>query len=118
VILSLKEEIVSSGQMVALTSMAFGKAIVFSRVPAISQYFIEGVNGLGFEKGNPADLVQKLQELMSNPEMIEMLGRNARQTYERSFGMNRLISYIGNILNGRQCAKNKPAQSLRRDEPE
>jgi glycosyltransferase involved in cell wall biosynthesis len=104
VIIALKAEIVSSGQMVALSSMAFGKPIIYSQIPAISQYFENGVNGIGFIKGDAKDLALKVHALMSDKEMQRQLGNNARRAFQELYGSERLMKFIADILLDRSMA--------------
>jgi glycosyltransferase involved in cell wall biosynthesis len=69
--------------------MAAGRAVVASRTGQIAQVLSHGVNGLLYEAGDQAGLVNCLYRLAENPALREELGRNARSasqafTWERN----------------------------------
>lgn len=76
---------------------AMGKAVVGSRLGAISDIIREGQTGLTFEPGNPVDLREKLNQLLESPDLAATMGRNARHQIEREFDLEtsyeRLIGY-------------------------
>jgi glycosyltransferase involved in cell wall biosynthesis len=57
--------------------MAAGRAVVSSRIGQVAEIITDGINGLLFEPGDRAGLVESIQRLRRNPELQTQLGRNA-----------------------------------------
>ena len=64
-------------------AMAMQKAVVVSRLPALSEMVEEEVSGLTFEPENTDDLVRVLEPLIRDPERRHHLGRTAREWVAR-----------------------------------
>ncbi len=61
-----------------LESMAMGKAVLLSDVAPHTTLVQENVTGMLFHKDNAADLAEKLKVLLSDSELRNTLGKNAR----------------------------------------
>jgi len=59
-------------------SMAMGKAVVVSDVAAMAEFVADGETGRTFTKGDAADLVRVLSELLDDPVQRRNLGQAAR----------------------------------------
>ena len=57
--------------------MAAGRAVVSSRIGQVAEVITDGVNGLLFQPGDRTGLVECIQQLQTNPELREELGKNA-----------------------------------------
>ncbi len=71
----------SLGEATGLTileSMAAGRPIVASRLPAISEFVKHGQNGILFEPGDPEKLANSIISLMSNQKLREKLIQNGK----------------------------------------
>jgi glycosyltransferase involved in cell wall biosynthesis len=71
----------SLGEATGLTileSMAAGRPIVASRLPAISEFVKHGQNGMLFEPGDPEKLANSIISLMSNQKLQEKLIQNGK----------------------------------------
>ncbi len=66
--------------VVCLEAMALGCPVIASNVGGLAEIIVEGQNGLLFEPGNHRMLADKLNLILSNPEMGLRLAENARQT--------------------------------------
>ena len=71
--------------MVILESFASAKPILASRLGAIKEFIIDGVNGVLFEPGNAEDLAAKISYLFSHSEERIEMGRNANRIYQERF---------------------------------
>jgi len=99
VVLPLKEETGSSGQMVALAAMSLGKPVVYADVTSVAQYFEEGISGISYKIRNARDLADKLSELLSEPRLCSELGRRALERYRGRFKLSQYYAFlIGLIL--------------------
>lgn len=76
VVIPLKEDVGSSGQMLCLQAMRCAKPIVYCNVSAISYYFKNGC-GYPYKIGDIESLSSAVNDALSNK--IENIGKNARQ---------------------------------------
>jgi glycosyltransferase involved in cell wall biosynthesis len=84
-LLVLPSRVYENFSVSVLEAYAMGKPVVASRIGAIAEMVIENETGLLFEPGHPADLAQKIRQLIGQPERIIELGRAARAHFERHF---------------------------------
>lgn len=70
-------------------ALGCGLPVIASRIGALAELVVDGVNGLLFEPSNAADLAAKMQWAMDNPDAMAAMGRNARQEYEEKFTAER-----------------------------
>jgi glycosyltransferase involved in cell wall biosynthesis len=71
--------------VVIMESFVFSKPVLASKLGAVKDFVINGVNGILFEPGNEKDLAAKISYLFShNKERIEM-GKNANRFYRERF---------------------------------
>ncbi len=68
-----------------LEAYAMGKPVVASRIGAIAELVEDGVTGLLFEPGQPADLAQKIRQLVHDPERILQMGWAVHARFEGRF---------------------------------
>src|SRR5581483_2683265 len=68
-----------------LETYALGKPVVASRLGGIPELVDEGSTGLLFRPGDAADLADKLEFLLTNPELSRAWGEAGRQKVERQF---------------------------------
>lgn len=96
VIVPLKDTDISSGQLVLLQAMMFGKPIIVTQNDTVSDYVQDGFNGLIIDKSKDALLkaVNKLYE----KEFYRMLSRNARSCFEHNFDTFSLGIQVGKML--------------------
>jgi glycosyltransferase involved in cell wall biosynthesis len=102
VVVPLAADIGSSGQMVALAAMQFGKVVVYSDFPSLNQYFTDGVTGLAFPPRNAETLAHTIErgmELGKHPSTMGALARvEADTTFSRDRYESRLNSHIAEFL--------------------
>lgn len=98
VIIPLREEIGSSGQMTSLTAMFFKKPIIYTNLVSVSQYFEDGVSGISYQKGNPDDLADKILYLLSRPDLLEQLGANAFKRYHENFHVSKYFEFLSDLI--------------------
>lgn len=64
-------------------SLAMGKPVVGANLGSIPEQIISGRTGLLFEPGNPTDIAEKLDYLISHPQKVVTMGQEARQIVEK-----------------------------------
>jgi glycosyltransferase involved in cell wall biosynthesis len=94
--------------LTTLEAMACGLPVVVTPVGFIREYINDGVNGMLFPKNNSHSLYLKLDYLLKHPDMMEKLGKKARETVVEKFSWDRTSENIKKIFNAHA------AQSLQR----
>lgn len=72
--------------MVLAESFACGVPVLGSRLGAMQEVIDDGHNGLHFTAGSPEDLAKKVTWAWENPAETAVMGRNAREKYEKTYG--------------------------------
>ena len=98
VVIPLEEDTGSSGQMVALAAMFLKKAIIYTNVSCLSQYFEDGISGICYEKGNSEDLALKISYLLQNDALCYKLGTSASKKFHESFHISRYYEFFSGII--------------------
>jgi glycosyltransferase involved in cell wall biosynthesis len=104
VVVPLKDDDISAGQMVLLQSMALAKPVVITRTPATEEYGKHLETLYFVEHGSMQDLVQAVMHLKANPELRESIGRRAQEHFQERHSMRsfvqRLLDVIEGVLSG------------------
>ncbi len=98
VVIPLKEECGSSGQMSALTGMCLQRPVVYARLDCISQYFQDGVTGLGYAMGNAVELAAKIRILLSDPRLRQEMGERAYVQYNEKYHLQRYYEFLQTLV--------------------
>ncbi len=64
---------------------AAGVPVAASRLGAPASIVKDGITGIHFEPGNPGDMAQRLEKLVSKPGILERMGKAARKEFERFY---------------------------------
>ncbi|MGB9149754.1 MAG: glycosyltransferase family 4 protein [Burkholderiales bacterium] len=72
-----------------LEAYASGTAVLVSRLGGLDELVIDRETGRKFEAGNPDSLAKIAQQLISNPEQLTQLGRQAREEFDRKYTAER-----------------------------
>jgi len=86
------------GQQTFLQSMAMGKAVLVSDIPAAKDYITDGENGFLYRAGNEDDLYEKLLYLLSADDVVKTAGQTARVTAMNRFSEKLMSEKIGGLL--------------------
>jgi glycosyltransferase involved in cell wall biosynthesis len=78
-------------------SLASGVAVVASDISGNREIVKDGENGFLFRPGNYFELAQKLEILINNKEMREKFSKNAVDTIEEKFTVNRMAENTLNL---------------------
>lgn len=74
----------------ALEAMALSVPVIGTKTPSLEFLIRDGYNG--YIVRDDAELEEKLAYLLNNPEKRKELGKNARQTIEENFEINRITN--------------------------
>ena len=101
VVIPLKDDGESSGQMVLLHSMALGKAVLITRTREIEEYVEDGRTALTCDKGSSSDLLRQLKRLMDDASLARALGYAARERFYSTHTLQAGLSSLGRLINER-----------------
>jgi glycosyltransferase involved in cell wall biosynthesis len=73
--------------MAVLESMAFGKAIIASKIGGIPEQVEDSKNGFLFERGNVEELAFKMAQLISDKKLREIFGEKSREKLEKDYSL-------------------------------
>lgn len=71
--------------MVVAETFSAGTPIIASRIGALAELVQDGLTGLHFNPGDPADLAAKVRWAYEHPAEMAEMGSNARRRYESSY---------------------------------
>ena len=69
----------------SVEAMASGIPVIASRIGGLPYTVTDGVTGLLFEPGDPADLARKIGQLLDDPELRRRMGLAGRKRFEEDF---------------------------------
>jgi glycosyltransferase involved in cell wall biosynthesis len=98
VVLPLEDVPYAVGQSVMLDAMKVGKPLIISRIPATLDYVADGKTAIFVSPGNAGELEAKIRLLLSDDELREKLGRNARRVIENSLNTRTMAQEIQAIM--------------------
>lgn len=90
--------------LVALEAGAMGRPIIASRTGGLAEIVIDGVTGLLFEPGNPADLAAKIKLLHADLDRCNRLGEAGKEQ-SRSYSATQVTDRLDKIVEDLVAAK-------------
>ncbi len=97
VVVALKDNRVSSGQLVILQAMQLGKPVIISRSDGIEDYVVDGQNGFIIDN-TPYDLNRALQLLYNDEELYNEMCHNAYDTFRKYYTLDRMGTNVWHII--------------------
>ena len=82
---------------VAVECFANGVPVIASDIGVMSEIVTNGITGLHFTPGDPADLAEKVQWAWEHPDAVAEMGRNARKEYELKYTAKRNYNMLMDI---------------------
>jgi len=83
--------------IVALEAMSSGKAVVVSDMPGIREVVKNSVEGLLCEPLNAEDLAEKINMLLSQPEIRKRMGEMGRKKVVENFGISKVVERLETV---------------------
>lgn len=75
--------IAEAAPLTILEAMAFGKPVICTNVGAVSEYVIDGVNGLLIDAKEENQLAEKIKYIYDNPHIKDIIGKNNSQSINK-----------------------------------
>ncbi len=94
VVLPLKDDVGSSGQMVALAGMQMEKTVIYPDFDVVSQYFDDKVSGLMYQPGDQESMLNALRVVLEKPELLPVMGKRARQQWDSCYRRENFINAV------------------------
>ncbi len=88
---------------VVLEAFAYGKPVIGANIGGIPEQIDDGVSGYLFEPKNAHILAQKIASLISNPNKIIEMGKNARRKAELQYNSKQHYETLTNIYRRLLC---------------
>lgn len=84
--------------LVTVEAMKLGKPVIGARSGATPELIQDGVTGLLYEPGDPADLAAKIRFLLENPAVAKSMGETARRSADARFSMEAYVDAVLRVL--------------------
>lgn len=85
----------ATGTQIAQTAMYYRKPIIATDVGCLSEYIVDGVNGLVVEAGSPEKLNAAIEKVLYNQMLKEMFAEHAKDTLDQKFNNQVIVkSYM------------------------
>ncbi|MCH8558194.1 MAG: glycosyltransferase family 4 protein [Balneolia bacterium] len=94
VVVPLLQTDTDNGLTVILEAMSMGKAVICSEVEGQVDVIEHGKTGIYVPQGNPAALLEAIEDLWSNPEKAERIGQEARRHIEKHHTLEQFVGAI------------------------
>ncbi len=83
--------------IVALEAMSSGKPVVVTDMPGVREVVTDGVEGLLADPLNAEDLAEKINTLLSNPELRERMGNDGREKVIEKFSIKAIVDRLESV---------------------
>jgi glycosyltransferase involved in cell wall biosynthesis len=81
-----------------LEAMAAGTPVVATASPSSRELIQNGVDGFVVSNTDPRDMADKIEILLTHPEVADSLGRASESTVRQRFSMNRMVDQYRSLL--------------------
>jgi glycosyltransferase involved in cell wall biosynthesis len=85
---------------VVIEAFAVGLPVVSSELGSMKQIVSEGFTGIHFTPGDPVDLAEKIEGLVSQPRLLEKMRAESRAEYERRYTPEKNYRMLISIYEG------------------
>lgn len=74
-----------------LEAYSAGKAVLATNIPGTREVMLDGVTGYMVSVKDPQALAQGLKNILSQPEKLTLMGKNARECWQESYSFDQTI---------------------------
>jgi glycosyltransferase involved in cell wall biosynthesis len=93
-----------------LEALSLGKAIISTTVGGIPEALTDGHDALLVSPEDPDALAEAMGRLIRNPDLVRSLGRNGRETFQKSFLLDRFGTEFRELVEKTVAARGGVAQ--------
>lgn len=87
VIVPLRVEDISAGQMVLIQAMALARPLIVTQTPTVGSYLQDGINALLVPRGDVTAMAEAIKRLIDNPSEASAMGQRAQADYAAHFSI-------------------------------
>jgi glycosyltransferase involved in cell wall biosynthesis len=98
VVIPLKVDDISAGQMVLLSAMALGKPVVITRTATTTDYATDGVDALLVERGDSEAMRAAILRILEDPMLAARLGARAIAIFNRDYTTERFVANVLSVV--------------------
>ncbi len=98
VVVPLRVEDISAGQMVLIQTMALGRPLVVTRTPTICDYLRDGDTALLVPRGDDCALTAAIKHLLDDPVAATKMGRRAQADYHARFSIEAHLRALVQVI--------------------
>jgi glycosyltransferase involved in cell wall biosynthesis len=84
---------------VIVEAMAAGLPVISTDQGAITESVLNMLNGLIVEPNNPEQIAEKIEYLVSHPDIMQKMGKESRRLYEENFTEAIMVKRLSNVFN-------------------
>lgn len=95
IVVSSKQETMS---LVATEAMMYGKVCILCDAAGMAEFVVHKKNGLLYETNNINSLKEQIRFCIKNKNYLTIIGKNARDTYNKNFTMSKFGERLEKIL--------------------
>ncbi len=81
-----------------LEAMSIGLPIISTDTGGVNEQIVSEENGYIIENNNPLHLSNKIEYLIKNRKVIEIMGRKSHKIFKNKFDINKMISNYNNLF--------------------
>lgn len=115
VVIPLRVEDISAGQMVLIQSMLLGKPVIITETPTILEYVQPEQDAVLVKQGDVAGLRAAILRLCEEDGLCDRLGAAAMASYERRFTTEAYIANVLSVVEGLGRLDGNPERALASD---
>lgn len=98
-VVPLRDSEVPCGHVTIVSGMFFSKPMIVTNSIGVHDYIEDGETGLFHEAKNPIDLADKIEKLLSSPQLSARLAKNSLAFAEKYCTEKTVLNYFNNFLN-------------------
>ena len=93
VILTVADPEISSGQLVLLHALRYGKPVIVTEGPCMQDYIIDDY-AFSIKKGDIDSLIKNIRKLIQNQKQYNDMSKKARESYHKYFSVDKYLERI------------------------
>lgn len=86
--------------LVTVEAMMLGKPVIISDHVGVKEALEDGKSCFSFPSGDVSALAEIMKRLLDHPEMLSLMGKEARRSYEKYYSIDRFEKEMINLVEG------------------
>lgn len=97
VVITLKDENISAGQLVILQAMQLGKPVICTNSNTVTDYIENGINGFIIKK-DESELLELIEKLYNNEELYDKISSKQKEIFKEKYSVRALGKQIATMF--------------------